>query len=483
MSEHFDVLIIGAGVSGIGVACHLARECPNKTFAILERRKAIGGTWDLFRYPGIRSDSDMMTFGFGFRPWTAVQTLADGTSIRNYVNDTAREYGVAEKVRFGLKITKADWSSAEKKWTLTATHEESGETRVFTCAFLVSATGYYNYDRGYLPSFPGEETFKGQRVHPQFWPEDLDYKNKKVVVIGSGATAVTLIPSMADEVAHITMLQRSPGYILPLPGRDALAKALRGWLPASWIYKLARMRNLKLQRFFYKYARKNPEKARKFLLGQAKKRLPEGYDMRHFTPSYMPWDERLCAVPDGDLFRAIRKGKASVVTDSIERFVEDGILLKSGQKLEADIIVTATGLELQLLGGVELRIDGQPYAPGKSMMYKATLVQDVPNFAVIVGYTNASWTLKVDLAAEWLCKLLHAMDQRGAKVVTPHAPEGEVLENENVFGALQSGYVKRGEKMLLRQGKTGPWRVAHNYEFDKAMLREVGDDSALTWSP
>ncbi len=482
MSEHFDVLIIGAGLSGIGVACHLSRECPDKNVAILERREAIGGTWDLFRYPGIRSDSDMMTFGFAFRPWRETKTLADGTSIRNYVNDTAREYGVDKKVRFGLKITKVDWSSAEKKWTVTATHERSGETKTFTCAFLVSATGYYNYDRGHLPKFPGEEAFKGTRVHPQFWPEALDYKGKKVVVIGSGATAVTIVPSIADETAHVTMLQRSPGYIFSLPGSDALAKALRGWLPASWVYKLSRTRNLKLQRFFYKYSRKNPERARNFLLSQVKKRLPPDYDMSHFTPKYMPWDERLCAVPDGDLFRAIRKGKASVVTGDIERFVEDGVLLKSGQKLEADIIVTATGLELQLLGGVELRVDGQTYTPGKSMMYKATLVQDVPNFAVIIGYTNASWTLKVDIAAEWLCKLLNTMDKRGAKVVVPRAPEGEVIENENVFGALQSGYVRRGEHMLLRQGKSGHWRVNHDYEADKSMLRSVGDAAELEWA-
>ncbi len=481
MSADFDVIIIGAGISGIGTACHLARECPDKRVVILERRQAIGGTWDLFRYPGIRSDSDMTTFGFGFRPWADAKLLADGTTIRNYVIDTAREYGVDKKIQFGLKITSAEWFSDKQQWVVTATDEATGETRTFTASFLVAATGYYSYDHGYLPSFPGEENFKGVRVHPQHWPEALDYRGKKVVVIGSGATAVTLVPSMANDVAHITMLQRSPTYMMSVPAVDPARRLLGGILPKKLVMNLTRQFYLRRQRLFYRFARAFPKQTRAFMLGEVKRRLPKGYDMAHFTPKYMPWDERVCAVADGDLFKAIRSGKASVVTDTIERFVEDGILLKSGQKLEADLIITATGLDIQVLGGLELRVDGVVQKPGQNLLYKAVLVENVPNFAVIIGYTNLSWTLKVDLAAQWLCLLLKQLDERNAKVVTPRAPPGEAVEDENIFGALQAGYVRRAGDKLMRQGRTGPWRVSHNYESDKRMLAELGDPRELEW--
>ncbi|HKY92318.1 MAG TPA: NAD(P)/FAD-dependent oxidoreductase [Nevskiaceae bacterium] len=479
--NHYDVLIIGAGVSGIGMACHLVREAPQKRFAILERREAIGGTWDLFRYPGIRSDSDMMTFGYRFRPWTDARTLADGPSIRQYVTDTAREYGVDRHIRFGTKIERADWSSAKRCWTVVAVEEKTGTAHTFTCGFLVTATGYYNHDQGYLPQFPGAEDFKGQLVHPQHWPEGLNYKGKRVVVIGSGATAVTLIPSMANDTAHITMLQRSPSYVYTVPGIDKVASALEGWLPARWTYAITRARNLHTHRTTFKLARRFPKLIRRYLLSSVRKQVGRDFDMTHFEPRYMPWDERLCAVPNGDLFKVLREGKASIVTDHIERFTEKGILLKSGKTLEADIIVSATGLQLQTLGGMALTVDGRAVSVGNRMTYKGVLVQDVPNLAYLFGYTNLSWTMKIDIAAEYVCRLLNAMDRRGADVVTPQAPEGE-MQDESIFGSLQAGYVQRSGAYLPRQGRSGPWRVQHHYEQDRAMYRQPVDDAALQWA-
>jgi cation diffusion facilitator CzcD-associated flavoprotein CzcO len=479
-SKHYDVLIIGAGISGIGMACHLARECPGKRVAILERREAIGGTWDLFRYPGIRSDSDMMTFGYRFRPWTGTSILADGAAIRGYVNDTAREYGIDRKIHFGLKTTQADWSSVERRWSVATVDEKSGEARRFTCDFLIPATGYYNHDEGYLPQFPGVEHFKGQCIHPQHWPEGLRYEGKRVVVIGSGATAVTLIPAMAGETAHITMLQRSPSYVYSLPAIDKVAAALQGLVPRQWIYRLARRRNIFVQRSIYKLSRRYPKLMRRTLLSAVRKQVGENFDMAHFTPKYMPWDERLCAVPSGDLFKVLRDGKASVVTDQIERFTEKGILLKSGKVLEADIIITATGLQLQTLGGIGLSLDGRSTAVSEHMTYKGVLVQDLPNLAYLFGYTNISWTLKIDMAAEYVCRVLNEMDRRGVAVVTPRAPEGEMLD-EHVLASLQAGYVQRGGAVLPRQGRQLPWRVLHHYERDRAMLRQPVDDAALEW--
>lgn len=470
-SEHFDVLIIGAGISGVGMACHMQTECPDKTYAILERREAIGGTWDLFRYPGIRSDSDMFSFGYGFRPWQEPKVLADGPSIREYVKETAREYRVQEKIRFGLKITAANWSSSEVCWTVTAEHEASGKSRQFTCNFLILGTGYYRYDQGYMPEFKGRDRFKGEVIHPQLWPEGFDYKDKKVVVIGSGATAMTLIPAMAKDTAHITMLQRSPSYIVSLPRFDKISAKMQKYLPKDMVFSMARKRNIAIQRAQYVMARKYPNFMRRMLLWGVRKQLGDDIDMRHFTPSYDPWDERLCAVPGGDLFKALRSGDASVVTDHIDTFTENGIKLKSGDELEADVIISATGLQMQLLGDIALTVDGKQRAPNEVMTYKGVLIEDAPNLASIFGYTNASWTLKADIAAEYICRLIKHMDANGYRVATPRDAE-DCAEDGSVMGALNSGYVKRAADRLPRQGSKLPWRVTNHYSRDKEMLLE-----------
>ncbi|MBC8945681.1 MULTISPECIES: flavin-containing monooxygenase [Xenorhabdus] len=481
MDNHYDVLIMGAGVSGIGMACHLARECPDKKVGILERRHAIGGTWDLFRYPGIRTDSDMMSYGYKFRPWTDTSIFADGPSIRRYLNSAVEEYEIDKKIQFGLKITKINWSNETRQWTVTAIDETSGETRQFTCHFLIGATGYYNQDEPYVPKLPGLEDFKGTIVHPQHWPETLDYKRKRVVVIGSGATAVTLLPAMAYETEHITMLQRSPSYIFSIPGRDKIAEFLNGIIPQRWIYTLSRKRNILFFSLLYKISRYFPHFLKSLLLGLARRKVGPDFDMKHLTPKYMPWDERLCFVPDSNLFKVLKEGKASIVTDQIKRITEDGILLQSGKKLSADIIVTATGLQLQLMGGAEIAIDGQPQQGNNMMFYKGTLIQDIPNFAYLFGYISNAWTLKVDLSAEYICRLLHEMDRRQATVVTPHAQPDEVVPDKHLFGALQSGYVKRGEDALPRQGRSPNWQVSHDYQKDKQVLRQPVDDPALEW--
>ncbi|ROZ71276.1 NAD(P)/FAD-dependent oxidoreductase [Ramlibacter sp. WS9] len=479
METTYDVLIIGAGLSGISMACHLQMECPNKRVGVLERRKAIGGTWDLFRYPGIRSDSDMFTFGYKFRPWHELKVLADGPSIRRYVADTAREYGVDKKIRFGIKTTQASWSSEDKRWTISAVDEESGEACTFTCNFFVNCTGYYDHDEGYLPSFPGIERFKGPCIHPQKWPEGLDYRGKKVIVIGSGATAVTLVPTMARETAHITMLQRSPSYVFSVPAFDKISAVLQRFLPDRWVFNMARRRNLLLQRLIYKLSKRWPDRVRSVLLAGVRKHVGKDFDMSHFSPRYKPWDERLCAVPDADLFKAIRAGTASVVTDHIETFTETGIRLKSGQELQADIIVTATGLQLQSLGGMALRVDGQARVVSELMTYKSVLLQDVPNMAWLFGYINAPWTVKVDMAASYVCRLLNHMDVKGVDMVTARAPTGE-MQAETVMGSLQSGYARRGQATLPRQGRGLPWRVLHNPEKDRVMLlKDPVEDSAL----
>jgi len=481
VSTRYDVLIIGAGISGIGMACQLARQCPGKRVAILERRQAIGGTWDLFRYPGIRSDSDMMTFGYGFRPWSDTRILADGPSIRRYVNETAREYGIDKQIHFGLKVTKANWSSKARRWTVTAVDEKESRVRSFSCNFLVTATGYYNYDQGHLPDFAGVENFKGECIHPQHWPEGLNYRGKRVVVIGSGATAVTLVPAMARDTAHITMLQRSPSYVYTLPATDKAAEALKGLVPEHWIYAASRARNILVQRSIYNLSRSFPKLTRAVLLAMVRRQVGKDFDMAHFTPKYMPWDERLCVVPDGDLFKVLRDGKASVVTDHIERFTDKGILLKSGRVLEADIVVAATGLQVQSLGGMELTVDGRQESLSRRMTYKAVLIDDLPNLAYLFGYTNISWSLKTDMAADYICRLLQEMDRRGAAVVTPRAPQGEA-QDENILGSLQAGYIQRGNSLLPRQGRNSPWRVLHNFEKDRAMFREAVHDPALEWA-
>jgi len=477
-TRHFDVLIIGAGLSGIGTACQITGEFPDKTIAVLERRERVGGTWDLFRYPGIRSDSDMLTFGYKWRPWNETQVLADGASIRQYIADTAAEYGIDKKIHHGLKIITADWSTPDSQWVLTAVHEATGETRTYTCGYLVSCTGYYNHDRGFEPSFPGSDQFKGQIIHPQQWPEDLDYAGKKVVVIGSGATAVTLVPSMAGTAEHVTMLQRSPSYVLSVPASDKIGPFLSRFLPDSWVYKLGRKRNIIIHRGIYLASKRWPTQVRKFLLSQVRRQVGDAVDMRNFTPSYMPWDERLCAVPEGDLFKVLANGEASIVTDHIDTFTENGILLKSGKKLEADIIITATGLVVQMLGGMKLSVDGEIRELHEQMTYKGVLLEGMPNLAWIFGYTNAPWTLKSDIAGEYLVRLFKHMDDNGHTVATPRDTENSALDIGMVDN-LQSGYVQRAKDTFPRQGSKEPWKVLMHFGKDSKMLVEDSVDDGL----
>ena len=425
--EHFDVIIIGAGLSGIGGACHLKRECPQKSFVILEGRAAMGGTWDLFRYPGIRSDSDMYTLGYRFRPWRDNKAMADGPAILSYIHETATEYKVDQQIRYQHRVRSASWSSEDSRWTVEA--ETGPDTKVrLTCNFLYLCTGYYDYANGYTPEWPGVARFRGKLVHPQKWPEDLDYTRKRVVVIGSGATAVTLVPAMAERAAHVTMLQRSPSYIVSRPAEDKVANILRRILPDRAAYMLARWKNVLAGSFFYNLARKRPRVFKWMVARGVRKELGENYDPKNFSPPYNPWDQRLCLVPDADLFRAMRKGRVSVVTDHIETFTEKGLLLKSGQSLHADIIVTATGLVLKLFSGMQLVVDGEPVDLPKTLVYKGMMFSDIPNLAFAIGYTNASWTLKCDLAAGYVCRLLNHMDQHGYSVCTPRVNDPDIEE-------------------------------------------------------
>ncbi|MBL6752227.1 MAG: NAD(P)/FAD-dependent oxidoreductase [Nevskia sp.] len=471
MAETCDVLILGAGLSGVGTACHLISSFPQLDVQIVDRRQAMGGTWDLFRYPGIRSDSDMFTFGFQFRPWNEVKTLADGPSIKAYIEDTARAHGIDKRISFGLRAVSAAWSSADNRWTVELMDEATGAKSRRQAKFLVNCTGYYNYDQGHQPDFPGLESYKGQFIHPQKWPDTLDYHGKRVVVIGSGATAVTIVPSMADQAAHITMLQRSPTYMMSMPGVDRLTAALCRIMPERWAYRFARARNIALQRWIFGFARKHPQTARSILLSGVEKQVKGSTDMRHFTPRYFPWEERLCAVQDGDLFKGLRAGKISIETDTIERFTDKGIVLASGKELEADIVVCATGLNLQSFGGTQLSVDGKAVDVAQLMTYKAVLLQDVPNFAWIFGYVNASWTLKVDIAAAYICRLLREMQRNGTIRVTPRAPAG-MLTDERIMDALQAGYVRRARDSMPRQGREFPWRVLHDYPRDRKLLLE-----------
>ncbi|HYW02908.1 MAG TPA: NAD(P)/FAD-dependent oxidoreductase [Gammaproteobacteria bacterium] len=468
--QYFDVLIIGAGLSGIGMACHLSTELPEKSYAILERRQRLGGTWDLFRYPGIRSDSDMFTFGYRFRPWNETKVLADGPSIRSYIRETAREYGVMDRIRFGCHVQSADWSSEEACWRVTATDAESGEARTWRCRFLVMGTGYYNYDAGYTPVLPGIERFRGQVIHPQHWPEDLDYAGRNVLVVGSGATAVTLVPAMAGTAGHVTMLQRSPSYIFSVPPEDRISGWLSRYLPERWVYAFARRRNILTYRLIWNLSKRYPHMMRRLFLRGVRKRLGKDFDMTHFSPKYKPWDERLCAVPGGDLFNAINAGAASVVTDQIDTFTGTGVRLKSGRELEADIVITATGLDLQLFGGMRIRRDGETFDPSRRMMYKAVLVEDLPNFGVIFGYVNYPWTLKADIASRYLCRLLAHMDRHGYDVAVPRDRAGCRLDSP-FLDALTSGYVWRAEDRLMRQGSREPWRVLNDFKRDREVLQ------------
>jgi monooxygenase len=469
MTEHLDVVIVGAGISGVSAAWHLQDRCPTKSYAILEKREAMGGTWDLFRYPGIRSDSDMYTLGFRFRPWTERQAIADGKPILDYVKSTAAMYGIDKHVRLNHKVVSADWSNAENRWTLHI--ESNGTTGTITCTFLFLCSGYYNYEQGYAPPFPGSEDFAGPIIHPQHWPEDLDYAGKNVVVIGSGATAVTLAPALANSGAgHVTMLQRSPTYIVSRPKRDKIADRLNRWLPENTAYAAVRWKNVLQQSALYGACKKWPQRMRKILLGYVGRQLPEGYDVeKHFGPHYNPWDQRLCLVPSGDLFRAIRRGQAEMVTDTIERFTATGIRLNSGQELPADIIITATGLNLQLFGGATVTVDGQPVDLTKTMAYKGMMLSGLPNMIYTVGYTNASWTLKADLVSEFACRLLNYMDANGFDTVVVEHPGSDVAERP--FMEFTPGYVLRSLDELPKQGSRTPWRLNQNYLRDIPLIR------------
>jgi monooxygenase len=477
--EHVDVLIIGAGLSGVGAGVHLQRNCPGKSYAILESREAIGGTWDLFRYPGIRSDSDMFTLGYSFKPWTDEDSIAAGEKIRNYIRETAREYRVEDKIRFGHKVVAAEWSSEEALWTVRAEHE--GEIVELTCDFFYGCTGYYRYDEGYTPEFEGRERFGGEIVHPQHWPEDLDYRGKRVVVIGSGATAVTLIPAMAPETEHITMLQRSPGYVVTLPGQDPIAKGLRRVLPEKAVYGIVRWKNVLTQMAFYQLSRRAPGFTRKLIRRGVERQLPAGYDVdRDFEPKYNPWDERVCLVPGGDLFQALRSGKAEVVTDQIETFTEKGLKLTSGRELEADVIVTATGLNLLVLGGIEISVDGQRKEFKNLVGHKGAMFGGVPNLAIALGYTNASFTLKCDLVSQYVARLLNYMDANGYRVATPRDP-GPGLSREP-FIDLKSGYVLRSLDQLPMQSESHPWRLHQNYARDIRLFNHGAMDEEMDFS-
>lgn len=481
-AAHFDVLIIGAGISGIGAAFHLQRDCPTKSYAILEGRNALGGTWDLFRYPGIRSDSDMYTLGYSFKPWKEQKAIADGPAILRYLEETADENHIREKIRFQHQVRSAAWSTETACWTVQAECGEAREPVTYTCNFLFLCGGYYRYAAGYTPDFPGIDRFPGRVIHPQHWPDDVDYRDKKVVVIGSGATAVTLVPELAKTAAHVTMLQRSPTYMLSRPSEDALANRLRRILPAQLAYDLIRWRNVLLTLFVFSRSKKSPERMKRYLINQVRKRLGPDYDVAtHFTPSYGPWDQRLCLVPDDDFFDAIKSGSASVVTDHIDTFLPEGIRLKSGQVLAADMVITATGLALEVFNGVAVSVDGKAVAPGETFMYRGMMYNDVPNLATAFGYTNASWTLRADLTSAYVCRLLNHMDKTATRQCTPRLRDPAM--KETAWFNLSSGYVRRAAGKLPKQGDKDPWFAPQNYLRDLKNLRfRAVDDGAMEFS-
>ncbi|MDL9935425.1 NAD(P)/FAD-dependent oxidoreductase [Gordonia sp. ABSL1-1] len=465
-----DVLIIGAGISGIGAARYLHTELPSKTFTIIEARDAAGGTWDLFRYPGIRSDSDLLTFGYEFKPWRDEQAIADADRILAYLHETIEENGLTEQIRYRQRVVSASWSSATSQWTVQIEHTETGRRSTILAGWIFAGSGYYRYDEGYTPDFVGVDRFPGPVIHPQHWPEDLDYAGQRIVVIGSGATAVTLLPALAEQAEHVTMLQRTPSYVLPIPREDALANAARKYLGDERGYVLARGKNILQQRLLFEFCQRFPKAARKMIRGVNAKFLSDDFPVdEHFNPPYDPWDQRLCFVPDGDMFRTIRSGKASVVTDRIATFTEKGLLLESGRELEADIIVTATGLNLRLLGGVALDVDGDPVNLPDHVIYRGIMLDGVPNFAMAIGYTNSSWTLKVGLLCEYFCKLLDHMDAHGYRSVTPQRDPGMATRPALAFGA---GYVQRSLADLPKQGVDGPWTMSMSYFEDRKRLRK-----------
>lgn len=472
MEKQVDILIVGAGISGIGVAAHLSKHSPQRSFEIIERRESFGGTWDLFKYPGIRSDSDMSTFGFNFKPWQKANVLADGASIKGYVAEVVDEFKLKNKIHFNQRVRTANYDSSIKKWVVQI-EDENQKLNTWVANFVIGCTGYYNYDQGYQPDYPGKNDFKGEFINPQFWPENLDYSGKKVVIIGSGATAITLVPAMSKGGAgHVTMLQRSPTYIASIPSIDFVYDKMRKVLPEDVAYKLTRARNIGMQRGIYALAQKQPKLLRKFLLKSIEMQLKGKVDMKHFTPTYNPWDQRLCVVPDGDLFKILRSGKASVETDQIEKITATGIQLKSGKHLDADIIVSATGLEIQILGGIKATIDNKPMNTSKHMLYQGVMVSDVPNMAMIIGYINASWTLKVDIAGEYICRLVNYMDKKGYDEVIPQGDATELME-DTVMGSLSSGYIARAADVMPKQGKHAPWKVSNNYLADRKELKNA----------
>lgn len=480
-AEHFDVLVVGAGLSGVGAGYYLQTRCPQKRYAILEARETMGGTWDLFRYPGIRSDSDMFTLGYAFRPWRDIKSIADGGSILRYIQQTAADYGIDQKIRYRHRVVSVAWSSADARWTVEVERGPAREAARFTCNFLYMCAGYYSYESGYDPDFPGREQFRGQIVHPQKWTPDIDYKGKKVVVIGSGATAITLVPAMADTgAAHVTMLQRSPTYVMSLPANDGLARFLRHFLPESWVYGVVRWKQVFLAMLFFQLSRRRPYVVKRMIRRGIKAQLPNFDIDRHFRPSYNPWDQRVCFVPDNDLFTVLREKRASIVTDHIETFTPTGIRLKSGQELEADLIVTATGLNMQLMGGAKVYMDGAEVAQNQRFIYKGMMVSDLPNAAFAAGYTNASWTLKIDLTSAYVCRLLNYMDAHGYRTATPRLDgpvEGQPLID------FSSGYVQRKLAELPQQGNRRPWKLFQNYLLDLVMLRFGSvDDGTLEFS-
>jgi monooxygenase len=479
--EQVEVLVVGAGLSGVGAARHLQVRCPGLTFAILEARGSLGGTWDLFRFPGIRSDSDMFTLGYAFRPWTGEKSIADGASIRQYIEDAAHEYGIDRCIRYHHRVVRASWSTHDGRWTVHAERADTGETVEIGCRFLYMCTGYYRYDRGHSPVFAGAEDFEGLVVHPQQWPEDLDHTGKRIVVIGSGATAVTLVPALARDAEHVTMLQRTPTYVISLPSRDPLADALRRRLPARTAYAVVRGKNVLFTQLNYQLSRKAPNVMKRLVRRGLVRHLPPGFDLAtHFTPPYQPWDQRLCVAADGDLFAAVREGKASIVTDRVDRFTSKGLRLASGDELPADVVVTATGLSVLVLGGVRLDVDGAAVDPATTVAYKGTMLSGVPNMAMALGYTNASWSLKCDLVGEYVCRLITYLDEHGYRCVTPgrppaHEPLLPLLD-------LQSGYLTRAEAILPKQGSRYPWRVHQNYFRDRALyLRAPVADAGVTF--
>ena len=472
MEKQVDILIIGAGISGIGLAVHLSKHCPQRQFEILERRDSFGGTWDLFRYPGIRSDSDMSTFGYNFKPWGKEKVLASGAEIKSYLKDVISENQLKDKIHFGHRVLSANYDSTQKKW-LVEIEDQNKKKQTWAANFVMGCTGYYNYDQGYAPKFPQQEDFKGQFIHPQHWPENLDYSGKKVVIIGSGATAITLVPSLVKGGAgHVTMLQRSPTYIATVPSIDIIYEKARKFISEEKVYDFTRTRNIAMQRAIYALAQKYPKVLRRILLKGVELQLKGKVDMKHFTPNYNPWEQRLCVVPDGDLFKALRNGQASVETDQIEKFTANGVQLKSGKHLEADIVVSATGLQVQILGGVKGSVDGQPMNTSKHMLYQGVMVSDVPNMAMIIGYINASWTLKVDIAAEYICRLVNHMDKNGYDEVIAPSDQAEFLQ-DTVMGGLTAGYIARAADVMPKQGRHAPWKVTNNYLADRKDLKEA----------